>query len=189
MSGCGCKICKSGLGEFTNELILDGEQPKSVLNKLKNRGVIASVKLLKKHLAAYEIPYPDEQTNDDDITCKPVTVDLNKIDFSQYNFDDTDPETFIALVQKITMQVFLNQSKITLQSQQDVIDGLSPDVPKEILQNLSLAYQMLEKSTAMNVRINQNVAIKVVESMGLTIQNQAFYLPNNVENQPEPETD
>lgn len=190
MSGCGCKICKSGLGELANELILDGEQPKSVLNELKNQGVIASVKLLKKHLSAYGIPYPDEQINDDDITCKPVTVDLNKIDFSQYNFDDTDPEAFIALVQKITMQVFLNQSKITLQSQQDVIDGLSPDVPKEVLQNLSLAYQMLEKSTAMGVRINQNVAIKVVESMGLTVQNQAFYLPStNVQDNTESETD
>ena len=76
-----------------------------------------------------------------------------------------------------------------MQSQQDVIDGLSPDVPKEVLRNLAIAYGILDKSTAMGVRINQNVAIKVVESMGLTVQNQAFYLPKNVPNKTDSETD
>ena len=68
MSGCGCKICKADLGEFTNELILNGEPPNKVLAELKKQGLIASKKLLKKHLSAFGIHYPDEQIIDDDIT-------------------------------------------------------------------------------------------------------------------------
>lgn len=188
MSGCGCKICKANLGEFTNELILTGEPPNEVLAELKNQGLTVTKKLLKKHLAAFEIDYPSEQFTDEIQECKAVTIELNDVDFSEYNFDINQPESVIAYLQKLNLKVYLNQMRITLQVQQDVIDGKAPNVPTEVLRNLAIAYEILNKSTGINVRVNQSEAIKIVEAMGLTIQNQAFYLTNNVENNPNSET-
>jgi branched-subunit amino acid aminotransferase/4-amino-4-deoxychorismate lyase len=175
-SGCGCKICKAELGDYTNGLINDGVTPNDVLKILQNKGLTVSEKLLKKHLSAFGIPYPENE--DDLIECEPVTVELNKIDFSEYAFDDTNPEEIIAFLQKVNLKIYLNQSRIALQMQQNVIDGKSPDIPSDTFKNLAVAWQILEKSTALNIRVNQQEAIKIVESMGLTIQS-PIYLPNN----------
>lgn len=187
--GCGCKICKANLGEYVNELItVENVSPKEVLQILQNEGVNASDRLLKKHLSAYSIEYP-ETMKDELIDCEPITVDLNKIDFSQYNFDANNPESIIGYLQKINLKIYLNQATITLQAQQDVIDGKCPDMPREIMQNLAVAFQILEKSTAINIHINQAEAIKTVEAMGLTIQSKTnLYLPSDVENNTESKT-
>ncbi|MEO1762332.1 MAG: hypothetical protein AAFR83_10235, partial [Cyanobacteria bacterium J06629_18] len=102
MIGCGCKICKNDLGEFTNELILSGESPKSVLAELEKKGLTVSKKLLKKHLAAFEIDYPHENSISDQI-CEPVTIELNDIDFTQYDFDINQVESIIAYLQKLNL--------------------------------------------------------------------------------------
>jgi len=184
-TGCGCKICKANLGEYTNQLIFDGISPKNVLEMLLKRRVKTSEQLLKKHLSAFQIPYP-ESVNEI-IDCEPVTVDLNKIDFSDYDFDPNDIESIVRYLQKINLKIYLNQSKITLQAQEDVINGKSPDVPKEILQNLAVAFQILDKSTGISTHINQQEAIKVVEAMGLLIQkpNQTYisYVQNSTESE------
>lgn len=189
MIGCGCKICKANLGEFTNELILTGEPPNKVLLELEKQGLTVSKKLLKKHLAAFEIDYPIDNWDSVEIDCKPVTVNLNDINFDEYNFDINQPESIIAYLQKLNLKVYLNQMKITLQVQQDVIDGKAPNVPTEVLRNLAIAYEILNKSTGMNVRVNQQEALKVVESLGFTIQNQSFLPYKNVQNNSESETD
>jgi len=176
-TGCGCKICKANLGEYSNQLILDGISPKEVLKLLQNRGIKTSEKLLRKHMSAFQIPYPETDT--EIIECEPVTVDLNKIDFSQYDFDTNNIESIIAYLQKINLKIYLNQTRITLKAQQDVIDGKSPDMPKEIMQNLAVAFQILDKSTGISTHINQQEAIKVCESLGLIVQRPTqFYLPD-----------
>lgn len=186
-TGCGCKICKASLGEYTNQLIIDGVSPKDVLEMLQKRELKTTEKLLKKHLSAFQISYPS--TNDSEVVHgEPVKVDLNKIDFSQYSFDENDIESIIGYLQKVNLKIYLNQSKITLQAQQDVIDGKSPDMPREIMQNLAVAFQILDKSTGISTHVNQQSAIKTVEAMGLTIQNPSqFYLPSNVQNSTHPE--
>jgi hypothetical protein len=168
-SGCGCKICKAGLGDITNDLIVNGDSPKSVIDFLQSKGVKVSMALLKKHLAAFELSIPDKN-NDSVIVCEPVTVDLNKIDFTEYEFDDSNPESIISYLQKINLKIYLNQSKITLKAQQDVLTGTAPDMPREVIQNLAIAYQILEKSAGLSMRINQNEALKVVQDMGFTVQ-------------------
>ena len=186
--GCGCKICKAGLGNSTNELILNGESPKSVLNTLQHNGLKASENLLKKHLSAYSIPYPERAKNEI-VSCEPIQVDLNKIDFSEYNFDQHDIESIIGYLQKINLKIYLNQSKITLQAQQDILEGISIDMPKEILQNQAIAFQILEKSTGLAIHVNQQEAVKVVEAMGLTVQNRTYLLPlSDAQNQSECQT-
>jgi hypothetical protein len=166
--GCGCKICKAGLGEIVNELITSGNSPKSVIKYLQDNGLEVSRELLRKHLSAFGIAMPDKN-KDEVLICEPVTVDLNKIDFSEYDFELSNPESIVSYLQKLNLKVYLNQLKITLQAQEDVIKGDCPDMPREIMQNLALAYQILDKSSALGIRINQQEAIKIVESMGMTI--------------------
>jgi hypothetical protein len=182
-SSCGCKICKAELGDYTNGLITDGVTPNDVLKILQNKGLTVSEKLLKKHLSAFGIPYPEDAV----IECEPVTVELNKIDFSEYEFDGSNPDEIISYLQKINLKIYLNQSRIALQAQQNVIDGKCPDIAPDIFRNLAVAFQILERSTGLNVRVNQQEAIKVVESMGLTINTPSIYLPN-VQNSTKPET-
>lgn len=167
MTGCGCKICKAGLGEFANELIITGESPIKVLAELEKKGLKVTKKLLKKHLAAFDIEYPSENWDGVEIDAKPVTVDLNTVDFSEYEFDIGDPNSVIIYLQKLNLKVYLNQMKITLQMQQEVIDGKIPEIPASTLRNLALAYQLLDKSTAIGIQINEAKAIKIVESLGL----------------------
>jgi hypothetical protein len=188
MEGCGCKICNAGLGDFTNELILAGESPLTVIQELENKGVRVSKKVLKKHLAAFDIDYPSENTNELE-ECRPVTVVLNEVDFSEYKFDINQPESVIAYLQRLNLKVYLNQMRITLQAQQDVIDGKAPDVPSEALRNLATAYAILDKSTGLGTRVNQSEAIKAVESMGFTISDKNYLLPDNVQSQTNTKTD
>lgn len=187
--GCGCKICKANLGEYVNELITaERVSSKEVLKILQDEKVPVTEKLLKKHLSAFSIPYP-ENTNDEIINCEPIKVDLNKIDFSEYAFEANKPDSIIAYLQKVNLKIYLNQAKITMQAQQDLIDGKCPDMPKEIMQNLAVAFQILDKSSGLSTHVNQAEAIKTVESMGLTVQSPtSFYLPNNVQNKSESET-
>lgn len=177
--GCGCKICKANLGEYVNELItVESVSPKEVLKILQDENVKVTEKLLKKHLSAFSISYPETMKYEGE-HWEPVKVDLNKIDFSEYDFDSNKPDSIIAYLQKINLKIYLNQTKITIQAQQDVIDGKCPDMSREIMQNLAVAFQILDKSTGLSTHVNQAEAIKTVEAMGLTVQQPTqFYLPN-----------
>lgn len=145
MQSCGCKICKANLGEHTNHWVQEGWQANKVLDELKSMGVAASGTLLRKHLSAFGIDYPEPEKPDESY-CVPVTVDLNDIDFSEYNFDANNAGSIVGYLQKINLKIYLNQSKITIQAQQEVIDGNAPNVPKEVLQNMAICFQILERS-------------------------------------------
>jgi hypothetical protein len=167
-TGCGCKICKQELGDTVNEMIQGQIEPIAVLKFLDAKGCKVSEKLLKKHLSAFSIPFPENETKFD-TQLEPVPNNLVDINFSEYKIDLSNPEIALELLQKITLKVFLNQSRITLQAQQNVIDGITPDIPKEILRNQATALDMLDKCTGLGVTVNQQQAIKTVENMGLTI--------------------
>jgi hypothetical protein len=143
-------------------------EPIAVLKFLDTKGCKVSEKLLKKHLSAFSIPFPENESNFDS-TLEPIPNNLVEIDFSEYKIDLSNPEIALELLQRITLKVFLNQSRITLQAQQKVIDGISPDMPKETLRNHALALDMLDKCTGLSMTVNQQQAIKTVESMGLEI--------------------
>jgi len=166
--GCGCKVCKQGLGDKTNEMIQNQIEPVAVLKFLDSKGCKVSEKLLRKHLSAFSIVFPENETQFD-TALEAIPNNLVDIDFSQYKVDLTNPEIALELLQKITLQVFLNQSRITLQAQQKLIDGIAPDMPKDTLRNMSLALDMLDKTSAINLMVNQAQAIKTVEAMGLSL--------------------
>ena len=176
--GCGCKICKAGLGDNVNEMIQNQIEPVAVLKFLNSKGCKVSEKLLRMHLSAFSIPFPENETQFD-IDLEPVPNNLIDIDFSQYKVDLSNPEIALELLQKITLKVFLNQARITMQAQQKIIDGVAPDMPKDTLRNYSIALEALDKTSAISMMVNQQQAIKTVESMGLTI-NQS--LIENVQN-------
>lgn len=190
MKGCGCKICKNDLGEFTNDLILGGDTPQDVKDKLLSEGLEVSVKVVKAHLTAYEIPYQDKLQAIELEGVEPVTIQLNQIDFSQYDFDINSPDSIISYLQKLNLKLYLNQARIALQRQQDIIDGKVADMPSDVIKSLESLHRILEKSTGIDVMINQQKAIKAVESLGLIVQKPAYFLPqNNVQNSTEPKAD
>ena len=166
--GCGCKVCKQGLGDTVNEMILNQIEPIAVLRFLDSKGCKVSEKLLKKHLTAFSIVFPESETNFE-TELEPVPNNLTNINFDEYKIDLSNPEIALELLQRITLKVFLNQSRITLQAQQKVINGESPDMPKDTLRNHALALDMLDKCTGLSVIVNQQQAIKTVEGMGLII--------------------
>lgn len=187
MTGCGCKICNANLGDYANDLISSGESLSSVIKLLEHQGLKVSKKVLKNHLFAYEIQFFDDD-NLEVVDTTPVEIDLNEIDFSEYNFDLNDPEEVIAYIQKIALKLYFNQSKITLQAQQDTLNGSLPGVPITTVKNLDMIHRMLDKSIALGVRVNQHNAIKVVEEMGLTITNKQL-LSSNVSTSTDTQTD
>lgn len=165
--GCGCKVCKAGLGDKINEMIQNQIEPVAVLKFLNSKGCKVSEKVLKMHLSAFSIPFPENQTQFD-TELEPVPNNLIDIDFSQYKVDLSNPEIALELLQKITLKVFLNQARITMQAQQKIIDGVAPDMPKDTMRNYSIALDALDKTSAINLMVNQAQAIKTVEAMGLT---------------------
>lgn len=143
-------------------------EPIAVLKFLDTKGCKVSEKLLKKHLSAFSIPFPENQSQFDN-TLEAIPNNLVEIDFSEYKIDLSNPEIALDLLQRITLKVFLNQSRITLQAQQKMINGEVPDMPKETLRNHAVALDMLDKCTGLSMTVNQQQAIKTVEAMGLTI--------------------
>lgn len=168
--GCGCKICKAGLGDSVNEMIQNQIEPIAVLRFLDSKGCKVSEKLLRKHLTAFSIVFPDVTVSFES-TLEPIPNNLIEIDFSQYKVDLNNPEIALDLLQRIALKVFLNQSRITLEAQRKIIEGIAPDMPKDTLKNQAVALDMLDKCTGLGVTVNQQKAIQTVESMGLTIQN------------------
>jgi len=166
--GCGCKVCKQGLGDKVNEMIQNQIEPVAVLKFLDSKGCKVSEKLLRKHLSAFSIVFPENETHFD-TTLEAIPNNLVDINFSQYKIDLSNPEIALELLQKITLKIFLNQSRITLQAQQKVIDGEVPDMSKDTMRNQALALDMLDKTSAISMMVNQAQAIKTVESMGLSI--------------------
>jgi len=168
--GCGCKICNLGLGGTVNEMILNQIEPSAVLKFLDSKGCKVSEKLLRKHLSAFSIDFPETLQHDFDTEIETIPNNLIEIDFSQYKIDLSNPEIALELLQKITLQVYLNQSRITLHAQQKVIDGICPDIPKDTLRNQATALDMLDRCTGLSMIVNQQQAIKTVESMGLEVK-------------------
>jgi len=158
--GCGCKVCKAELGDTVNDMITNQIEPVAVLKFLEFKGCKVSEKLLRKHLSAFNIVFPENQTQFD-TTLETVPNNLTDIDFSQYKIDLNNPVKSLELLQKITLKVFLNQSRITLQAQQKMIDGIVPDMPKDTLRNLNMSLVMLDKTSAMSMMVNQQQIIKL----------------------------
>ena len=169
--GCGCKVCKAGLGDTVNEMIQNQIEPIAILKFLDSKGCKVSDKLLRKHLSAFSIHYPEKEKEKElnRLVLKAVPNNLTDINFDEYKIDLSNPEITLELLQKITLKVFLNQSRITLEAQRKVIEGEALDMPKETMRNYATALDMLDKCTGLGVTVNQAQAIKTVESMGLTI--------------------
>ena len=166
--GCGCKLCKAGFGDTVNDMIQNQIEPVAVLRFLDSKDCKVNDKLLKRHLSAFTIDYPEKEKVISADELEPVPNNLTDIDFSQYKIDLSNPEIALELLQKITLKVFLNQARITLKAQQKIIDGVAPDMPKDTMRNYSIALDALDRTSAINLMVNQAQAIKTVEAMGLT---------------------
>jgi hypothetical protein len=167
---CGCKICKANLGDFTNQLILDGLSPRDTLKCLEAKGLKVSERVLKNHLSAFDIEYSDSKGSEV-VALEPISLDLNTIDFSEYAVDFDNSEEVITYLQKLNLKLYLNQLKIALNAQQRVINGEIPELPDSVMKNLAIAFQILDKSSGLSIQVNQQQAIREVEKLGLAIVN------------------
>lgn len=168
--GCGCKICKAGLGEAINDLVREGASLKSVQEFLKDNDLQVSVKLIKKHLAAFDL-YVDAvkiEVVESEIT--PNTINLNEIDFSQYAFDLANIDSIIDFIQKVNLKIFLNQQQIVLQKQQDIIDGRDFENDGTEFRNLGIAYKLFEASTGLKKHVDVSESAKTLEAKGFKIE-------------------
>lgn len=190
MTGCGCKICKSNLGNFTNNLVSGGVSLQTTLEELKSRDCEVSLKLLKKHLSAFDIKYQETLEPLSYQGLEPVDVVLDDVDFTEYNFDINDFESTVSYLQKLNLKIYLNQLKIVMQHQNDVLQGKSSSISVDDFRALEIAQKNLEKMTGIDITINQQKAIKVCESMGLEVS-KPVYLPqsNNVQSNTNNEAD
>ena len=168
---CGCKICKNNLGEYTNELANEGYSLNEIIENLKNHGLNVDKKLILKHLNAYDITLK----NDNDVknfSGDIVNIDLKSFDFSKYDFDIKKPISIITYLQKLHLKIHLNQAELLLKYQNDVLHGDMEDVPSDALKNIAISWKILSEISGISVFVNQQSAIRTVESMGLIISGQ-----------------
>ena len=95
--GCGCKVCKQGLGDTVNEMITNQIEPIAVLRFLDSKGCKVSEKLLKKHLTAFSIVFPESETNFES-ELEPIPNNLTNINFDEYKIDLSNPEIALELL-------------------------------------------------------------------------------------------
>lgn len=173
--GCGCKICKNNLGENTNRLILDGSSPNEVINFLKENNLTVSKKLLSRHLSAFGIHMSEYEIKETTVL-EAIEVDMNDFDFSRYSFDSNNPVSVIDYLQKLHLKIHLNQAEILLKLQQDVLEGKSIDVSTDALKNLLISWKIFNESSGIAIYANQQAAIKIVEAMGIKIEQYNSYI-------------
>jgi hypothetical protein len=143
-------------------MITNQIEPVAVLRFLDAKGFNTDNKLLRRHLAAFSIDYPEKESVNNKVELKAIPNTISDIDFTQ-NIDLDNPKKSLELIQKITLKMFINQSRITLKAQQKMIDGIVPDMPRDTLENMSLCLDMLEKTSALSMTANQQQVLKLRE--------------------------
>lgn len=169
---CGCLICKNNFGEVTNELASDGYSLKEIINNLKSQGLDTDKKTVLRHLNAYDITLQTESLSIDNVSREPINIDLKSFDFSKYDFDIKQPVSIISYLQQLHLKIHLNQAELLLKYQNDVLCGDMEDVPGEALKNIGISWKLLSEVSGINVYVNQQNAIRTVESMGLIVSGQ-----------------
>ena len=203
---CGCKICKKNLGEHTNELanegyslneiienlnynlhqqihwcVHEGYSLNEIIENLKNQGLNVDKKLVLKHLNAYDITLKSDN-NVKKSNGNIVNIDLKSFDFSKYDFDITQPISIISYLQKLHLKIHLNQAELLLKYQNDALSGYSEDIPSDALKNIAISWKILSEVSGISVYVNQQNAIKTVESMGLIVSGQENILEGDNDN-------
>jgi hypothetical protein len=176
---CGCVICKNNLGELTNELANEGYTLKEIIENLKSQRLNIDKKIVLRHLNAYNITLEVESVNIENVNRTPVNIDLKSFDFSKYDFDIKQPVSIISYLQKLHLKIHLNQAELLLKYQNDVLCGDMEDVPSDALKNIGISWKLLSEVSGINVYVNQQNAIRTVESMGLIISGQENILEDD----------
>lgn len=184
--GCGCKICRAGLGEQINWLASRGREIEELQDYLKANGLEVSKKYVKKHLEAFGLKpgNPDLNTpsgEEVELVPEPITEYeiINSIDFSQYNFDEHSPESVIGFLQKLALKIHLGTSAIAMR---DIAyaQATGGQVDTDSINNYIKTQSALSKITAIEMVVNQQKAIRTVEGLGLKIENFNSLLPPTI---------
>ncbi len=174
MAKCNCKICRNNLADTVNDLYISGVNQVFILEMLKNtHRLTVNKSVLTRHLESFELPEEFTGTEHKQVinSSNQISVDLNNLSLVDYDFDIQKPETVIEYIQKVHLAIYLKQLEIVAQEIIEYQMGTSEIPPTISINNLKKLFDILDRTTGIEVTINQQKAIQVVESLGFKLMN------------------
>ncbi|MGL6341895.1 MAG: hypothetical protein ACRC80_22470 [Waterburya sp.] len=176
-----CKTCESTLRDEIDAMIMSGANWKYLEAWCGDRGLKITETALRNHAKAHIKGYEAPLTHE--IKAAPQEKQLAKfdpdptvVDFERYyqdiglNQDDwSDIENNISACQKAASLIFFKLTAIADQKLQDYSLGKTR-YPTEQIKALKLGYEVYCKAIGLENIIDENTAIKTLESLGYRIQ-------------------
>ena len=174
MARCNCKICRNNLSDTVNDLYLSGVNQVFILEMLKNtHQLIINKSVLTRHLESFELLEESTVKEHKQVinSSNQISVDLNNLSLVDYDFDIQKPESVIAYIQKIHLAIYLKQLEIVAQEIIEYQMGTREVPPSVAINNLKKLFDVLDRTTGIEVTVNQQKAIQVVETLGFKLMN------------------
>ena len=176
-----CKTCQSSLRDEIDGMIMGGANWKYLESWCSDRGLVISETALrnhaKRHIKGYkqpktneikEAPKPHElptvEANptlvDFDGYCKSIGLDQKKLDSLENN---------ISASQRASSLIFFRSCAIADAKLRDYEQGMTK-FPTEQIRALKLSYEIYSKVIGIENAIDENIALKTLESLGYKIE-------------------
>jgi hypothetical protein len=176
-----CKTCESTLRDEIDSMIMSGANWKYLEAWCGDRGMRITETALRNHAQAHIKGYEAPKTHE--IKDAPIEKQLAKfepdptiVDFDRYcqhiglNQDDLlDIENSINACQKAASLIFFKLTAIADKKLEDYFLGKTR-YPTEQIKALKLGYEVYCKAVGLENIIDENTAIKTLESLGYQIQ-------------------
>ena len=176
-----CKTCQSTLRDEIDGMIMSGANWKYLESWCSDRGLVISETALRNHAKKHIKGYVAPKTNEVKKAPKPqelakVKVTPTLVDFDRYcqsiglNLDDLeDIDNNIGACQKAASLIFFKLTAIADSKLLDYFQGKTR-YPTEQIKALKLGYEVYCKAIGIENVIDENTAIKTLESLGYKIE-------------------
>lgn len=177
-----CKICQSKLREDIDKQIRSGSNFNYLAKWCKDRDFKVTPQTLKRHainhLADYSLPEkPNKETIE--LVQEQTNINLNIISFEAYcnaigleskdfkNLDYNLEKIIYGSQKALSLLFFKNSAVVDFKLTQHI--NSQSAYPSQQIKGLRLIFEMYAKITGIELMINENTAIKLLESLGYTI--------------------
>lgn len=176
-----CKTCQSTLRDEIDSMIMSGANWKYLESWCSDRGLVISETALRNHAKKHIKGYQPPKTNE--VKDAPQEKELAKfkpdptiVDFDHYcqdiglNPDELeDIDNNIGACQKAASLIFFKLTAIADRKLLDYFNGKTR-YPTEQIKGMKLAYEVYCKAIGLENAIDENTAIKTLESLGYQIE-------------------
>ena len=175
-----CKTCESSLRDEIDSMIMAGANWKYLEAWCSDRGLQISETALRNHAKAHIKGYEPPKTHEvkdapQEKELAKVEVDPTIVDFDRYcadiglDKDDLeDVENNVSACQRATSLIFFKLTAIADRKLEDYFLGKTR-YPTEQIKALKLGYEVYCKAIGIENIIDENTAIKTLESLGYRI--------------------